>query len=476
MNKILCLIVTCSISLITYAQAENGQRINWNTNLSWDRLLEKAQAENKLIFLDCYATWCVPCKEMDEFVYTNEEVGEYFNRNFISLKLQMNKTDRDAPEVRASYSQCEAIDQQYKITAFPTFLFFDAKGTIVHRAYGFQSKDNLLAIAAEARDPQMQYYTLVARFMHGDRDTSYMRGLAIKCRSFGDKKMALEIANNYIKTLGIRSLENERDLSFMTLFKQSESAKKILADYIQRLPQVENYTRSNIEVLSGFLEHSKDTIFHIFYKNARKLDSVLDQNDYAEKLIRYIIKKEEIQPAIKKASKNNSYSEINWAKIRSTIKQKYSIQYTKRCVLEGKVAAYSYDVLHNPKSWPKYIKYNIELIEKYKTDTTNGFSDATELNNFAYDGILLHSNNRRQILTAIRWMEGVVRRHPEEENNIDTYANLLHKAGRTEDALKWETKALEIALRKNSEDNISLYKQVIAKMKQKIPTWLDAHD
>ena len=56
---------------------------------TWDEALEKAKEENKLIFLDAYASWCGPCKRMSKSVFTDEKVGEFFNANFI-IPLNQN--------------------------------------------------------------------------------------------------------------------------------------------------------------------------------------------------------------------------------------------------------------------------------------------------------------------------------------------------------------------------------------------------
>ncbi len=49
---------------------------------SWEQVKAKAKQENKHIFLDFYATWCGMCKHMDANVYTDKEIGEFFNRQF----------------------------------------------------------------------------------------------------------------------------------------------------------------------------------------------------------------------------------------------------------------------------------------------------------------------------------------------------------------------------------------------------------
>ena len=42
--------------------------IHFEQGLSWKDILAKAKAEHKYIFVDCYATWCGPCKYMDKNV------------------------------------------------------------------------------------------------------------------------------------------------------------------------------------------------------------------------------------------------------------------------------------------------------------------------------------------------------------------------------------------------------------------------
>lgn len=49
---------------------------------SWEEALALAKSENKLIFLDVYATWCGPCKKLKKYVFSSEKAGNYFNSKF----------------------------------------------------------------------------------------------------------------------------------------------------------------------------------------------------------------------------------------------------------------------------------------------------------------------------------------------------------------------------------------------------------
>lgn len=76
------------------------QGIRFEHGLTWNEIKDKAKAENKYIFVDCYTTWCAPCMYMAQKVFTEPEVGDYFNQHFLNIKLQLNKTPSDDEEVK----------------------------------------------------------------------------------------------------------------------------------------------------------------------------------------------------------------------------------------------------------------------------------------------------------------------------------------------------------------------------------------
>jgi thiol:disulfide interchange protein len=58
--------------------------------------LEKAASGKKnvpkLVFVDCYATWCGPCMYMTNTVFPMENIGAFFNINFVSIKIDYYTT------------------------------------------------------------------------------------------------------------------------------------------------------------------------------------------------------------------------------------------------------------------------------------------------------------------------------------------------------------------------------------------------
>ena len=107
---------------------------------TWENALATAKSENKLIFLDLYATWCGPCKALKARTFPDAEVGAYFNSNFISLALDAEK------------GMGIELARKYKLTAFPTLLFVDGAGKLVAKTIGYHTPSQLLDVAKQVKN------------------------------------------------------------------------------------------------------------------------------------------------------------------------------------------------------------------------------------------------------------------------------------------------------------------------------------
>lgn len=92
---------------------------------TFQEALEKAQSENKPIFLDIYATWCGPCKMLKKYTFSDKEVGNYYNANFINIAV-----DGETTEGRE-------LADNFNIKGYPTLLIVDKQGKVVAKQVGF---------------------------------------------------------------------------------------------------------------------------------------------------------------------------------------------------------------------------------------------------------------------------------------------------------------------------------------------------
>src|ERR1700722_2456236 len=104
------------------SQAQDDKGIHFEHGLSWAAVQAKARAENKYIFMDCFTTWCGPCKYMSSQVFPQEAAGTYFNDKFFRVGVQLDTSKVDNDTVKAWYADAHAIAEQYHVRAYPTFL------------------------------------------------------------------------------------------------------------------------------------------------------------------------------------------------------------------------------------------------------------------------------------------------------------------------------------------------------------------
>ena len=125
-------LITFAMSLLTFISAM-AQGIAFEPEgTTLEQASVKAKAENKLIFLDCFTTWCGPCRMMARTVFTQEQVGAAMNPKFVSVKIDM-EGEYGAP-----------LAKKLQITAYPTFVIFNADLQEIGRFLGGSQAEEFL--------------------------------------------------------------------------------------------------------------------------------------------------------------------------------------------------------------------------------------------------------------------------------------------------------------------------------------------
>jgi len=121
------------ISIAVYALVPSDTK-----SVAWQPYSEEAVAEisNRGVIIDFYADWCIPCKELDAFTFSNPEVIEV-SEEFETYKADL--TESLSPEV-------EHLREKYKIVGVPTVLILNSKGEEVERITGFVTAEEFLNI------------------------------------------------------------------------------------------------------------------------------------------------------------------------------------------------------------------------------------------------------------------------------------------------------------------------------------------
>lgn len=111
---------------------------NYNSDKSLTNVVDQAINDNKLVFVDIYADWCMPCKLMDEDVFQDKVFTNYMKANFINYKVDGEK--HNGPNIGTLFG----------IGGYPTLLILDQKGRILERHDGALYQTGLKAMAERA--------------------------------------------------------------------------------------------------------------------------------------------------------------------------------------------------------------------------------------------------------------------------------------------------------------------------------------
>ncbi len=129
-------------SPLAHLDADQAAPISFQRVTSVAELDAALAATDRPVMLDFYADWCVSCKEMEKFTFSDSRVRKEFDQ---MLLLQADVTANNADD--------KALLKRFQLFGPPGIIFFDDEGHEIRdvRVIGFQDSDRFVRVLKEAR-------------------------------------------------------------------------------------------------------------------------------------------------------------------------------------------------------------------------------------------------------------------------------------------------------------------------------------
>jgi thioredoxin-related protein len=400
-------------------KAQIHEGINFEKRLNWSQIKEKAKKENKYIFLDTYTTWCAPCKAMENDIFPQKKVGDFFNQNFLNVKVQIDRTKKDNEAIKSWYTDAKEIEKEYKISLFPTYLFLNPKGELVHEIKGgSENAEEFITKASAALDPQKQYSNLKEKFENGNRDTTFLKQIIATANSTHDYNNVRTYIKSYLIT--------QKNLN----------------------------TPQNINYIASSISTSEDIGYDVILNHPDEVIPVIGEK-WRNYILNTIAFDEDILPILRLGGKKeingpmvNYTGEINknvdWPAVQMMLNNKYKDR-AASLMFNTKTTYYKWT-----KDWPNLNRTLIEYTKQSEPIEEDIICDW--LHYFANFG------NQEYFSEALKWAN-TIKSTTENLMCYKNYGILLYKAGKKDDALK-----VILAYQESSKDSEKDTIEMIEKM------------
>ncbi len=436
MKKILTTIFLSFTILSTQAQEINFEKG------SWQETVAKAKAQNKPIFIDFFTTWCGPCKQLEQKVYSKPEVIQKMNANFINFKIDAEKGE--GPN----------LARKFEVSAYPFLVWADKNQNVLLTDAGYMPVSEFLKSVDNAlnqyREGRLEDYE--TQYRAGKRDANFLA-------DFINKRHAMVMDNRELVEQYLLAIPTAEQTSEKTLKLLSENTFTLNGKAIELLQNQAVFKKYGISTLE-----SVATTMMEYFRNALRTKNI----DLLEKLAGLNLKLNSIEAGRQNEryrmefykSTNNTPKYIETAQ---NLADKYLMNVSKEELNKQNLAHFQEFMLPyrtGKQDSLKIGKVRFDAMKKLHSRYAS-INFASDLDGLA-DEFYKNVSEKAVLQKAIMWSKRA-NEIDETPDYWNTYAHLLYKMGIRSEAIAAEEKALNLA--KTLKGLTFKYEEALAKMK-----------
>lgn len=229
-------LILCLLLQFAFSSAQTDNALGFISDIKVAK--KSAETEDKLIFVHVYTSWEQTCKQEEKELFSDPEIVNYFTRQFISVDLDANKQWRDVAKLNDQLS-------------YPSYLYLNAKGKLIHSIEGCADKQRLLRSAKVAlKNPKKRSSKFRNDYSKYSKDPRYLRDYILFCDETEDYELADKLCDQYAKQ--IAKIDSLEWMDFVMRFVHEEKSK--FFDLLKKNRSVFNATYGKPEIDQVFID------------------------------------------------------------------------------------------------------------------------------------------------------------------------------------------------------------------------------
>jgi thiol-disulfide isomerase/thioredoxin len=447
MKKQLLVIISLFLSTLCFSQGIEFEQGTWRD------VLAKAKQTGKPVFVDVYTSWCGPCKKMSKEVFPLENVGKIYNSNFICYQIDAEK------------GEGISLSKKYEVTAYPTYLFIKADGTLFFKTLGSMEPTMFMELSkkslAEMNDPK----SLVIwdkEYPQKKTDPQFLLDYMGKRARVGMSN--IKLFNEYLSLIP----ESERTSDQVVKLYRDEQRQMKVNDFAFQ------YLLKNREkfISNKFFGNVDVFIQNVVLNTTREAAQLKDEALLETALSAFeqipatpaLKCKEEIYMAYYQKTKEVD----KYVKYATLFCDNHLMSVTPDSVINKDST--NQEMFEKLSARGAFAKMDSTMLPPLKSYAAHSERDKISwgLNNVAWE-VFQKVSDANTLQKALCWSERSLELYPDNPMLLDTYANLLYKLGRKAEAIQKEKEALSAA--KDDQNVVVGYEDTIRKMETGEKTW-----
>jgi thioredoxin-related protein len=189
------------ILLIFLSQNSISQKQTLFLDKDFDAAMEQAKLEQKPVVLMFYASWCVHCNKMKNEVFTNQDVINFYTKNYICIASDIESNEGKLLR--------EKLRNQLIVKSFPTFCFFDFNQKVTNCIAGEFKPEVFIKEGLDNLDANNHFQSIKSKFENDYSNYDNCFSYILLAKRIGANPT--EIAQKYLKTVAPKDYYTEQN-------------------------------------------------------------------------------------------------------------------------------------------------------------------------------------------------------------------------------------------------------------------------